>query len=108
MSRGCGRRQRTRWGATQVEPVALRPAGVPPILDAGTGPGLTVLPGAVVEPAVADCAVHPVVQVSSRTGTCYPSSRRAGSNSSPLITRSHIAPAGGFRLSTPPPVAASE
>lgn len=25
MSRGCGRRQRTRWGATQVEPVALRP-----------------------------------------------------------------------------------
>jgi hypothetical protein len=50
----------------------------------------------------------PGVQVSSRTGTCYPSSRTAGSNSSSRITRSHIAPAGGFRLNTPPHVAASE
>lgn len=56
-----------------------------------------VLARAVEEPTVADCAVCPVVQVSSRTGTCYPSRRTAGSNSSPLITRSHIAPARGFR-----------
>jgi hypothetical protein len=108
MSRGCGRGQRTRWGATQVEPVALRPAGVPPILDAGTGPGVTVKPrsgrgtscrrlrGAPGGPSVVeDRHVLPV----------EPQSRLE------LVTADHAIahpPAGGFRLSTPPPVAASE